>query len=259
MGRMNSHKKQVFDFSERGAYNTPETKNFCRKGGLPLNERAFQILIDSFPRILMAGLKMTVPLTLLAFSIALVIAVAVALVQFADIPIAKQLCRFYIWIFRGTPLLVQLFVVFYGLPNVGIRLAPFPAAVLVFALNEGAYGSEIVRAALESVPIGQLEAGYCVGMSYLQTMWRVILPQAMRTAVPSLANSLISMVKDTSLASNITYMEMFHTTRTIAAGSWVVLPLSLGVGFIYLMMSTVLTWLQRWLEKKLNSYGHQRG
>lgn len=230
-----------------------------RKEGSPLNERAFQILIDSFPRILMAGLKMTIPLTLLAFSIALVIAVAVALIQFADIPIAKQLCRFYIWIFRGTPLLVQLFVVFYGLPNVGIRLEPFPAAVLVFALNEGAYASEIVRAALESVPVGQLEAGYCVGMSYLQTMWRVILPQAMRTAVPSLANSLISMVKDTSLASNITYMEMFQTTRTIAAGNWIVLPLYLGVGFIYLMFSTVLTWVQRALEKKLNSYGHQRG
>lgn len=238
----------------------PESqRNEPRKEVLTLDAKVIQLLIDTFPKILMAGLKVTIPLAILGFSIALVIAVAVALIQFADIPIAKQLCRFYIWIFRGTPLLVQLMTVFYGLPDIGIRLEPFPAAVLVFALNEGAYASEIVRAALESVPVGQLEAGYCVGMSYIQTMWRVILPQAMRTAVPSLANSLISMVKDTSLASNITAAEMMLTTRTVIATSYRVLPLYLEVGFIYLMFSTVLTWVQRALEKKLNSYGHQRG
>ena len=216
-------------------------------------------MIDSFPRILSAGGRVTIPLTAIAFSAAMVIAVAVALVQFANIPIAKQLCRFYIWVFRGTPLLVQLFVVFFGLPDVGIRLEAFPAAAIVFALNEGAYASEIVRAALEAVPVGQLEAGYCVGMSYIQTMRRIILPQAMRTAVPSLANSLISMMKDTSLAFSIALVEMFATTKMIAANNWIVLPLYLEAGFIYLMMSTVLTWVQGRLEKKLSSYGHQRG
>ncbi len=216
-------------------------------------------MIDSFPRILRAGVRVTIPLTAIAFSAAMVIAVAVALVQFANIPIAKQLCRFYIWVFRGTPLLVQLFVVFFGLPDVGIRLEAFPAAAIVFALNEGAYASEIVRAALEAVPVGQLEAGYCVGMSYIQTMRRIILPQAMRTAVPSLANSLISMMKDTSLAFSIALVEMFATTKMIAANNWIVLPLYLEAGFIYLMMSTVLTWVQGRLEKKLSSYGHQRG
>ena len=209
-------------------------------------------MIDSFPRILSAGVRVTIPLTAIAFSAAMVIAVAVALVQFANIPIAKQLCRFYIWVFRGTPLLVQLFVVFFGLPDLGIVLDPF-------ALNEGAYASEIVRAALEAVPVGQLEAGYCVGMSYIQTMRRIILPQAMRTAVPSLANSLISMMKDTSLAFSIALVEMFATTKMIAANNWIVLPLYLEAGFIYLMMSTVLTWVQGRLEKKLSSYGHQRG
>ena len=216
-------------------------------------------MIDSFPRILSAGVRVTIPLTAIAFSAAMVIAVAVALVQFANIPIAKQLCRFYIWVFRGTPLLVQLFVVFFGLPDVGIRLEAFPAAAIVFALNEGAYASEIVRAALEAVPVGQLEAGYCVGMSYIQTMRRIILPQAMRTAVPSLANSLISMMKDTSLAFSIALVDMFATTKMIAANNWIVLPLYLEAGFIYLMMSTVLTWVQGRLEKKLSSYGHQRG
>lgn len=221
--------------------------------------RDLTLMADSFPKILMAGLKVTIPLTVLGFFIALVIAVAVALIQFAHIPVARQLCRFYIWIFRGTPLLLQLMLVFFGLPDMGIRLEPFPAAVLVFALNEGAYASEIVRAALESVPVGQMEAGYCVGMSYIQTVRRVILPQAMRTAVPSLANSLIAMVKDTSLASNITAAEMMHVTRTVIGTSYRAMPLYLVAGFIYLMFSTVLTWVQRVLEKKLNSYGHQRG
>ena len=221
--------------------------------------RAWTLVIDSFPRILMQGLKTTVPLTILAFSIAMVIAVAVALIQFADIKGLKQLCRFYIWIFRGTPLLVQLFVVFYGLPDIGIKLEVFPAAVITLALNAGAYDAEVMRAALEAVPAGQMEAGYCVGMNYLQIMRRIILPQAMRTAVPSLANSLISMTKDSSLASSITLMEMFQLTRTIASGKWIVLPLYLEVGFLYLMLSTVLTFVQRRLEKKLNSYGHQKG
>ena len=219
----------------------------------------FPLLASSFPKMLVAGLKFTIPLTVAAFSIAMVIAVVVALVQFANIRGLKSLARFYIWVFRGTPLLVQLMVVFFGLPEIGIKLSPFPAAVLVFSLNEGAYGTEIVRAALESVPVGQLEAGYCVGMSYIQIMWRIILPQAMRTAVPSLSNSLISMTKDSSLASNITVAEMMLTTRTIIGAKYIALPLYLEVGFIYLMISTVLTLLQGSLEKKLNSYGHQRG
>ena len=224
-----------------------------------MTPRIIQILIDSFPKIVMAGVQVTIPLTVIAFSVAMVIAVAVALIQFANIPVAKQICRFYIWVFRGTPLLVQLFVVFYGFPDLGITLKAFTAAAIVFALNEGAYASEIVRAALEAVPAGQMEAGYCVGMSYLQIMGRIILPQAMRTAVPSLANSLISMMKDTSLAFNISLIEMFARTKQIAANNWVVLPLYLEVALIYLMMSTVLTFVQRWLEKKLSSYGHQKG
>lgn len=123
--------------------------------------------------------------------------------------IKNEIARFYIWIIRGTPLLVQLFVIFYGLPNLGIVLPPFPSAVIVFSINEGAYCAEVVRAALEAVPKGQMEAGYCVGMSYMQIMRRIVLPQAMRIAFPSLCNSLISMVKDTSLAANITVAEMF--------------------------------------------------
>lgn len=224
-----------------------------------MDERLLHIILDSFPKILLPGLAVTIPLTAIAFSLAMVIAVAAALAQFARVPVVTQLCRFYIWIFRGTPLLVQLFVVFYGLPRVGITIDPFPAAVIVFSLNEGAYCAETVRAALESVPAGQLEAGYCAGMSYLQTMRRIILPQAMRTAFPSLSNSLIAMVKDTSLASNITVTEMFRATELINATVYEPLVLYIEVGLVYLLFSTALTWLQGVGERRLGAYQKREG
>ncbi|MBD5149495.1 MAG: amino acid ABC transporter permease [Oscillibacter sp.] len=222
-----------------------------------ISERLAGILTDSFWKILLPGLTVTIPLTVISFSLAMVIAVTAALIQFARVRVLRQLCRFYIWVFRGTPLLVQLFVVFYGLPKLGVVIEPFPAAVIVFSLNEGAYCAEIIRAALESVPVGQLEAGYCVGMSYLQIMRRIILPQAMRTAFPSLSNSLIAMVKDTSLAANITVAEMFMAAQKIVARTFEPLALYIEVGLIYLLFSTVLTKLQSMGEKKLNIYGEQ--
>lgn len=223
-----------------------------------INERLYGILTDSFMKILLPGLTATIPLTVISFSIAMVIAVIMALIQFAGIKILKEIARFYIWVIRGTPLLVQLYVIFFGLPSLGIVLDPFPSAIIVFSVNEGAYGAEIIRAALESVPKGQLEAGYCVGMSYLQTMRRIILPQALRTAFPSLSNSLIAMVKDTSLAANITVTEMFMATQRIVARTYEPLALYIEVGVIYLIFSTVLTWLQRAGEKKLDFYGYNR-
>ncbi len=222
-----------------------------------MSEKVFNLLVDSFGKILLPGLTMTIPLTILSFTFAMMIAIAVALVQYAKVPVLTPLAMFYIWIIRGTPLLVQLFVVFYGLPDVGIILDPFPAAVIVFSINEGAYCAETMRAALEAVPVGQIEAGYCVGMSYMQIMRRIVLPQALRTAFPPLSNSLISMVKDTSLASNITVMEMFMATQRIAARTYEMLPLYCEVGLIYLLFSTVLTRLQRIGEKRLSAYGRK--
>ncbi|MBQ4511697.1 MAG: amino acid ABC transporter permease [Anaerolineaceae bacterium] len=212
------------------------------------------LFIESFPKILIPGLTRTIPLAAISFAIAMVIAILTAMAQYAKIPVLTQIIRFYIWIFRGTPPLVQLFVVFYGLPRAGILIDPFPAAVIVFSLNEGAYSSEIVRAALESVPVGQMEASYCVGMTYMQTMRRIILPQAMRTAFPSLSNSLIALVKNTSLAANITVTEMFMTTQRIVARTYEPLLLYLEVGLIYLIFSTLLTFLQSWGEKRLGAY-----
>lgn len=215
----------------------------------------WSLLAESFWQILLPGLTMTIPLTAISFSIALVIAVAVALVQFARVPAARQIARFYIWVIRGTPLLVQLFVVFYGLPHIGILIDAFPAAVIVYSINQGAYCAETIRAALESVPPGQLEAAECAGMTWGQSIRRIVLPQALRTAFPPLSNSLIGMVKDTSLASNITVVEMFMATERIVARTAEPLALYIEVGVIYLLFCTVLTKLQRAGEKRLRVYG----
>ena len=217
-----------------------------------MNERIIHILIDSFPKIILPGIAMTIPLTVIAFSLALIIGLVTAMIQFANVKVLKPLARFYVWVVRGTPLLVQLFVVFYGLPSVGILIDPFPAAVIVFAINEGAYSAETIRSALEAVPAGQLEAGYCAGMTYMQTMRRIVLPQALRTAVPPLSNSVIAMLKDTSLAANITVAEMLMATQRAVSVYYEPLWLYLEVGLIYLHFTTLFTWLQRRLEKRLN-------
>ena len=223
-----------------------------------ISERLAEILADAFWDILLPGLTVTIPLTAISFAIAMVIAVIVAVIQFAQVRVLRKLARFYIRVIRGTPLLVQLFVVFYGLPNVGILIEPFPAAVLVFSINEGAYAAETIRGALEAVPEGQMEAGQCVGMSYLRIMRRIVLPQALRIAFPALANSLIAMIKDTSLAANITVTEMFMATQRIVARTYEPLALYIEVGLIYLLFCTVLTWLQHMGEKRLNVYGRVR-
>ncbi len=221
-----------------------------------MDSRIWSLVLDSFWKILKPGLVRTIPLTLLSFSFALVIATVVALIQIAKIPVLKTIARFYIWVVRGTPLLVQLFVVFFGLPSLGILIDPFPAAVLVFSINEGAYSAETIRAAILAVPKGQLEAGECVGMSWMETMWHIVLPQAMRIAFPTLFNSLISMVKDTSLAANITVTEMFMATQRIVARTYEPLVLYIEVGFIYLIMCTILTKVQSWGEKKFKERGY---
>lgn len=194
---------------------------------------------------------MTIPLTVISFSIGLVIALFTALVQTAKVPVLRKLARFYVWIIRGTPMIVQLFVVYFGLPNIGILLSAFASAVLVFSVSVGAYCSETVRAAIESVPVGQMEAGYCVGMNYWQIMYRIVIPQALRTAFPPLSNSLIGLVKDTSLAYSISIVEIMATAQRIATRTYDYFLLYIEAAFVYLIFCTVLQWLQRYLEGKL--------
>jgi len=210
------------------------------------------ILLSSFTRLLIPCLKITIPLTLIVFALSLVLAFLLALVQITNLKGIKQLARIYIWIFRGTPLLVQLFIIFYGLPSIGIVLPAFPSAVIAFSLNLAAYNSEVIRSAILSVPIGQTEAGYMIGLSYGQIMRRIILPQAARVAFPSLFNSFISLTKDTSLASSITVVELFMTAQQIAARYFEPFALYCEAAVIYLMLSTLLTFLQAYLEKRVN-------
>ena len=215
-------------------------------------------ILSRYPSFFVEGVGNT--LIIAAFSVLLgtILGTLMAVMRMGKIAPLRWIAVGYIEFIRGTPLLVQLFVVFYGLPSLGIILDPFPAAVIVFSINEGAYCAETMRAALESVPVGQMEAGYCVGMSYLQVMRRIVLPQALRTAFPPLSNSLIAMVKDTSLAANITVTEMFMATQKLVAYYYEPMALYIEVGVIYLIFSTVLTWVQRWGEKKLSAYGAQK-
>ncbi|QPC88693.1 ABC transporter permease subunit [Mesorhizobium sp. NBSH29] len=213
------------------------------------------LMLNSLGPLLWAALIFTAPLTLLSFVFGLSLGLLVALVRlFAAAPFVV-IVRFYVWIFRGTPLLVQLFLIFYGLPSVGIVLDAFPAALIGFTLNVGAYSSEIIRASISSVAKGQWEAAYAVGMSGPQAMRRTILPQALRVAVPPLSNTFISLVKDTSLAAAITVPEMFQAAQRIVATTYEPLILYVEAALIYLGLSSILSSLQVRLEARLNRYG----
>lgn len=213
------------------------------------------LMIESLPSLLWACVLFTVPLTVLSFALGLGLGFVAALARlFAPAPVA-MLVRFYVWIIRGTPLLVQLFLIFYGLPSVGIVLDAFPAALIGFTLNVGAYTSEIIRAVLSSVQKGQWEAAYSIGMTWAQAMRRIILPQAGRVAVPPLSNTFISLVKDTSLAAAITVPELFRAGQRIVATTYEPLILYVQVALIYLVVSSVLSALQTRVEKRLSRYG----
>ena len=216
-----------------------------------MSERVLQILIEAFPKILIPCLKVTIPLTICSFLLGLILALFLALVQIADMKGLKQFARFYIWIFRGTPLLVQLFIVFFGLPSLGIMLDAFPSAVIAFSLNLAAYNAEVIRSAILAVPEGQTEAALMVGLSYPQLMARIVLPQAGKIAFPPLFNSLIGLTKDTSLASNITLIEMFSVAQQVAARYYEPFALYCEAAVIYLLICTLLTWLQPFVEKKM--------
>lgn len=216
-----------------------------------MNERIINELIESFGKLLMAGIQVTIPLTITAFSTGLIIAFLVALAQVAKVPVLKRLVRVYVWIIRCTPMIVQLFIVYFGFPSIGIRFNSFVSAWLVMSLSIGAYCSETVRAAIQSVPVGQLEACYCDGLTFWQGMWYVVIPQALRTAFPPLSNSLIGLVKDTSLAYSVALVEILATAQRIAARTYDYFWLYLEAGLIYLIFCSVLTVLQGKLEAAL--------
>ncbi len=216
-----------------------------------MNERIITELVESFGKLFMAGLRVTIPLTLAAFSTGLFIALMVALAQIARVPVLRRLVRVYIWIIRCTPMIVQLFIVYFGLPTIGIKFNSFTSAWIVMSLSIGAYCSETVRAAIESVPVGQLEACYCDGLTFWQAMVHVIVPQALRTAFPPLSNSIIGLVKDTSLAYSVALVEILATAQRIAARTYDYFWLYLEAGLIYLIFCSILTVAQRKAEAAL--------
>ena len=213
-----------------------------------------QLVIESFWPMFKAGLLISVPLMLVSFALGLVLAFILALMRMSKIKPFKAIAWFVVWVIRGTPLLVQIYIIYFGLPSVGLVLDPIPSAILALTISQGAYNSEVIRGALTSIPKGQFEACRALGLNKLQTMGRVVIPQAALVAVPALSNSFISLLKDTSLVSTITVAEIMMTAKTINATAFEPLLLYVEAGVVYLIFSTVLTQLQGMLEKKLGKH-----
>jgi cystine transport system permease protein len=203
---------------------------------------------------LKAGLAFTVPVALISFALGLLVGLLTALARLSKVKSLIAIAKFYVWIIRGTPLLVQLFIIFYGLAKVNIILDPLPAAIIGFTINVGAYSSEVIRAAILSIPKGQWEAAASIGMTHAQALRRIVLPQAARVSVPPLFNSFISLIKDTSLAASITLTEMFQVAQRVTAATYEPLLLYVEVAFIYLIFCTVLGAVQGRVEKKLDRF-----
>lgn len=214
----------------------------------------WELVLHSIGPLLAGGLLGTIPLSLVSFALGLALAIVVALMRLSTTKLLRGVARAFVSIVRGTPLLVQLFVVFYGLPTIGVTLDPWPSAIIALSLNVGGYASEVVRAAILAVPRGQWEAGYTIGMSNTMTLWRIVLPQAARVSVPPLSNTFISLVKDTSLASVILVTELFRQAQQIAAASSEFLVLYIEAAAVYWLICLVLASGQSVIEKRLDRY-----
>ncbi|MFC7061737.1 amino acid ABC transporter permease [Halobacillus seohaensis] len=222
-----------------------------------LDPETIIILQDSFLPLLKGVLSYTIPLTLISFFIGLILAVFTAIFRISGSRVLSGIARVYVSIIRGTPLLVQLFIVFFGLGNLGIealKFEPFVGAIIAFSLNTGAYGSEIIRASILSIEKGQWEASSSIGMSRFQALKRVILPQATRVSIPPLSNSFIGLVKETSLASTILVSEMFRKAQEIVATTYTPLLVYVEAAAIYWAICFVLSLIQGRIENRLNRY-----
>ncbi|MCI6411086.1 MAG: amino acid ABC transporter permease [Schaalia hyovaginalis] len=218
-----------------------------------MDTTALDLLSRSIWPLARGALAATIPLTLASFAIGLVIAILIALARLSESRILRGLAGVYVSLIRGTPLLVQLFVIFYALPQLGVVIDPFPSAILAFSLNVGGYTAETIRAAILSVPTGQWEAAETIGLDRATTLRRVIAPQALRVAVPPLFNTFIGLVKDTSLASSIMVSELLREAQIIAAPSYRFLLLYSLAALYYWLICAVLAIVQSRIEKKLEA------
>jgi His/Glu/Gln/Arg/opine family amino acid ABC transporter permease subunit len=220
-----------------------------------------QVLKEVSP-LLLKGVVITVETTIVALLIALVLGLFFCLLGMSKITGLKLIAKTYIWVIRGTPLLVQVFFVYFGVPQLvqslgfNFRLSPFSAGVITLSMNAGAYIAEIFRGGIMAVDPGQMEAARSLGLSHYRAMFRIILPQAVRVSIPALVNQFIISLKDTSIISiialaDIVYQARIYIGRTMQSfATWTI------VGLFYLVIVTVLSQISTHVEKKLD-YGHR--
>ncbi|MBB3195516.1 amino acid ABC transporter permease [Roseateles terrae] len=205
--------------------------------------------------VLLKGSGYTLFFALSSMVLGLPLAGLIALVRVLQVPLLRQISAVYVSAMRGTPLLVQVFIVYYGLPSIGIEFSPVSAGILTLTLNVAAYMSETLRGAIDAVSRDQWLAGTSLGLTRQQTLRYVVAPQALRAAVPSLSNSLISLIKDTSLVSVIAVTELMLATKELISTTFQPFPLYLMAAVIYWLLSFLFEQVQRWMEKRM-AYPH---
>lgn len=211
-----------------------------------------ELLETAWP-VLVQGALYTLGFAAASMVLGLALGFVVALLRVARVPLLAPLAALYVSAIRGTPLLVQIFVIYYGLPSVGIEFSPVSAGVLALTLNVAAYLSESLRGGIAGVDRGQWDAGLSLGLTWWQTMRLIVAPQALRVAVPSLSNSLISLIKDTSLVSVITVTELMLATKELIAQTFQPLPLYLAAAAIYWLLSAMFERVQKRVENRLQA------
>lgn len=209
--------------------------------------------LDYLPGFLLAC-EIVVEVTLLTIVLSWVFGLIAALAKSAPYRLIRLPAEFYIWFVRGTPTLIQIFMIYFGLPQLGLRLPPFLAGVVALALNEGAYIAEILRSGLGAIPRGQRESAVALGMSSFQSLRRIIIPQVIRITLPALTNEAITTLKNTSLLSTITVVELTLHTQMIIAQTFRPFEFYGLTAALYLAMTTLLTRIARWLEKRYTLY-----
>ncbi|ANY16236.1 amino acid ABC transporter permease [Bordetella pseudohinzii] len=202
------------------------------------------------------GAKVTLSLFFITLALAVPLGLALALARISKFKLLSRLVNGYIWLMRGTPLMLQLLFIYFALPFVpvvGVRLPDFPAAIVAFALNYAAYFAEIFRAGILSVDRGQYEGSKVLGMTYLQTLRRIVLPQMVQRVLPPMSNETITLVKDTSLIYVLALNDILRTARGIVQRDFTTTPFLVAAAF-YLIMTLVLTWFFQHLEKRYAKY-----
>jgi polar amino acid transport system permease protein len=213
----------------------------------------FGIIYQTLP-ILLKGSVMTIELTVITLCLGTILGILLALLRISKNKVFNVISGFYIWVFRGTPLLLQLFFFYYGLPFIGVTLSPFGAAILGLGLNCSAYMSEIIRGGIISIDVGQFEASKALGFTYFDTMQKVILPQTFKVIIPPVGNEFIAMLKDTSLVSTIAMVELMRSAQQMYATTFKPIEIFLVAGILYLLLTTVFTGVFSVFEKKLSVY-----